>query len=142
MKRLRSFAIILLIFNGISASFGGVGLIASPDGSLMEMPLEWLESTPFNNYLIPGIILLTVNGILSLVISVLVIIKSRSYEILIVIQGIILSGWIIIQMLLINMFHWLHVLYGLTGLLMIFTGFFIRQRTDFNSMPSGHRSST
>ncbi|MEA1887512.1 MAG: hypothetical protein U9N72_09930 [Bacteroidota bacterium] len=128
MKGLRAFAIILLIFNGISASFGGIGLIASPDGSLMEMPLEWLASTPFKNYLIPGIILLTANGILSLVISILVIIKSRSYAILIVIQGLILTGWIIIQMLFINMFHWLHALYGIIGLLMITTGIFIRLR--------------
>ena len=133
MKGLRILAIILLIFNGVSASFGGIGLVYSPDGSLMEMPLEWLTPTPFKNYLVPGIILLCMNGLLSLLISVFVIIKSRSYELLIVIQGLILTGWIIIQILLINMFHWLHALYGLTGLLMIITGFHIRFRLKSQS---------
>jgi len=127
MKGLRTLAIILLIFNGVSASFGGIGLITSPDGSLMEMPLEWLVTTPFKSYFLPGIILLSANGLLSLLISVFVIRKNRSYEVLIVIQGLILTGWIIIQILLLNMFHWLHALYALTGLLMILTGILIRR---------------
>lgn len=127
MKGLRTLAIILLIFNGVSACFGGIGLVASPDGSVMELPLEWLGATPFKNYLVPGIILLTANGLLSLLISISVIRKSRSYELLIIIQGLILTGWIIIEILLLNLFHWLHALYGLTGLLMIITGFLIRR---------------
>lgn len=128
MKGLRTVAIILLIFNGVSATFGGIGLVLYPDGSLMEMPVDWLRPTPFRNYFIPGLILLTANGLLSLLVSIFAIAGSRSYEILIIIQGTILTGWIGIQIMLINMFHWLHAIYGITGLLMIITGISIRRR--------------
>ncbi len=39
----RIIAIILLLFNAISALFGGWGLMSDPSGETMEMPLRFLE---------------------------------------------------------------------------------------------------
>ena len=53
---------ILQIFIGLGAVAGGVGLISGG----LKFPLEWLRRSPFTDYLIPGLVLLTVNGIGSL----------------------------------------------------------------------------
>lgn len=132
MKGLRILALILLFFNAISATFGGTGLVLSPDGSLMRIPLEWLEPTPFKDYLIPGLILLSMNGILSFIIGLMVIFKKHGYQLFVILQGAILAGWIITQILLIDLFHWLHILYGSTGILLIINGFVLRSRLRSN----------
>jgi len=47
----------------LSAIGGGLVLIIAPNGKLMGMPLSLLEKSPFDSFLIPGIILFTVLGI-------------------------------------------------------------------------------
>ncbi len=53
---------ILQIFVGITAVLGGFGLVSDPTGTKMSVPLELLKNSPFNTYLIPGLVLLIVNG--------------------------------------------------------------------------------
>ncbi|MBX2946201.1 MAG: hypothetical protein KF725_10230 [Cyclobacteriaceae bacterium] len=76
IKTTRILIISLLLFNGISACFGGYRLISKPDGSGLDMPVSFLEHTPFSNYLIPGIVLFVANGLLSLVVAFFVITKA------------------------------------------------------------------
>ncbi|MBN1131690.1 MAG: hypothetical protein JXR52_02390 [Bacteroidales bacterium] len=74
MKQRRLFKSILIALLGIlsvGAFYGGIALMIRPDGSLLEMPVELIQNSPFNNYLIPGIILLTVFGILIICIALL-----------------------------------------------------------------------
>jgi hypothetical protein len=52
----------LELFIGVSALAGGFGLISDPSGIKMNLQTEWLTGSPFSNYLIPGIVLLTVIG--------------------------------------------------------------------------------
>jgi len=53
----------LLVFLGIGAIGGGGILIISPTGKLIGMPLSVLNKSPFELFLIPGIILFSVLGI-------------------------------------------------------------------------------
>ncbi len=53
--------LLILSLNGIA---GGALLIAKPDGSLLGMQPDWLGKSPFQTFLIPGILLLFFNGIL------------------------------------------------------------------------------
>ncbi len=54
----------LLSFLGLSALGGGGALILSPSGKLLGgLPLSILERSPFQNFLIPGIILFVVLGL-------------------------------------------------------------------------------
>lgn len=57
-----------LAFQGLSGLFGGVGLIVDPTGRLLQIPIEWLDGSPFENYLIPGLVLLLVLGVVPLVV--------------------------------------------------------------------------
>jgi hypothetical protein len=56
----------LLFLLGIGAVYGGVILIICPDGSFMQMPPSFIESTPFSSFLIPGIILFLLLGMFPL----------------------------------------------------------------------------
>ena len=63
-KIARNIHIYLLSFLGLSAIGGGAALIISPSGRLLGgLPLSILERSPFNNFLIPGIILFLVLGL-------------------------------------------------------------------------------
>lgn len=54
--------LIVLAIQSIGAIGGGLSLVLAPDGSIMQMPLSYLDGSPFTSFLIPGIILLVVLG--------------------------------------------------------------------------------
>ncbi len=56
--------ILLHLLLGLGAVFGGIMLVIDPSGELIKMPITLLENSPFNSFLIPGIILLVVLGVL------------------------------------------------------------------------------
>ena len=121
-KAIYVFALILLFINGIGALFGGWGLIGDPTGTSMGWTTAMLQHSLFNDYLIPGIILFTANGLSSLIIAFFTIRKNSFYPQLIMIQGYILSGWIIIQILMIRQVHMLHFICGIIGVSLISAG--------------------
>lgn len=59
--------VLLLAILGLLALFGGWQLVTAPDGSKMQMPLEWLRYSPFADYFWPGLMLFAVFGIGSLI---------------------------------------------------------------------------
>jgi hypothetical protein len=115
-------AILLLLFNGVGAIYGGGNLILHPDGSSLGITIEWLRYSPFNDFLIPGIVLFLVNGILSFVVIIFILINFRHYRMLVIAEGVLLSGWIVIQMFLLRTVNNLHIIMGSTGLLLIIIG--------------------
>jgi len=93
------------------------------------MPLRFLENSPFENYLVPGIILFVTNGLFSLLFAVMALLKFMNYSWLAIFQGFILVGWLIIQIIMIREFYApLHVLYFSVGLLLITTGWILARQ--------------
>ncbi|QAA21806.1 hypothetical protein [Sporolactobacillus terrae] len=62
--------IVLQLFLGIGALFGGGLLMIAPDGSLLGMPLSLLKYSSFNTYLIPGAILFFALGVYPVLVAV------------------------------------------------------------------------
>ncbi len=123
----RTLALILLIFTGISAVGGGVALIVEPGGESIQLPRSLLEHTPFTSFLVPGIILLASNGILSMGIAFLVLRRFRFSAWLVMFQGCILMGWILIQFAMIREYSlFFHTLYLVVGLLLLLSGIYMR----------------
>ncbi|HTL80667.1 MAG TPA: hypothetical protein VL651_03120 [Bacteroidia bacterium] len=136
MKLLRAITIILLLFNGIGALYGGWKLITDPSGTSLGLSLDFLEHSPFRNYLFPGITLFCLNGLLSLFICYSVIAKKKYYPFLVLMQGLLLTGWIVIQLLMLQFVFFLHFVMGGTGLVLILLGiglFIERKRSAANS---------
>ena len=121
----------LLLFNAVGALYGGWNLIIHPDGSSIQLSLNWLKHTPFQNYLVPGIILFAANGLFSLFVFLSVLFRMRKYFWFIMVQGAVLFGWIIIQILLVQTVYFLHYIMGSVGPLLIITGYLL-YRIDRN----------
>lgn len=66
MRAARIVAIAALVFLGLSAIVGAIPLLTRPTDEAWAMPQRLLRHSPFHSYLIPGIILLVANGLLSL----------------------------------------------------------------------------
>lgn len=86
----------LLSLIGLNAIYAGYGFIGTPDGSAVGIPREWLEGTPFHDYLIPGIVLLGL-GVLHVVAAVLQFRRLERAPWFALVAGCGLSIWIIVQ---------------------------------------------
>lgn len=118
-------ASILLLFNSIGAIYGGWHLITHPDGSSLKISLDWLQFSPFSNYFIPGIILLVVNGLFGFFVLGLLILRHRNFPWFVIAQGALLTGWILVQMIMLRSVLGLQVIMGSTGLALILSGWLL-----------------
>ncbi len=92
------------------------------------MPLSMLEHSPFHSYLIPGILLLFGNGLLSFVVLLLTLRRATHYGWWIVLQGSVLAIWILAEFALLRLYFWPQGIYlGLAALLLL-TGGVLRGR--------------
>ena len=116
-KRLANVLGILQLFIGLGAVGGGLGLVLEPSGANLGMPLEMLNHSPFSDFLIPGIVLLIVNGLGSIAGSVLSFKLFQYVAEIALALGTFLVVWILIQVYWIYTFHWLHALYLSLGII-------------------------
>lgn len=115
---------------GTGAFYGGWHLITDPIG--FGMKPEWLAASPFSSYLIPGVVLLLVNGVFPMLILWGLFFKPGSnvfnrlniyadrhwawtYSLF---SGIMLIGWINVQMTMVP-FFWLQPVFLAVGLLIL-----------------------
>ena len=112
----------LLFFNGVGAIYGGLNLIIFPSGGSLNLSVEYLKYSPFNDYLIPGIILIAANGLLSMYAFIAMLIDTKNHALLIRVQGLILTAWILIQSAMLHSVKLFHVSFGVAGLVLIACG--------------------
>ena len=117
----------LQVFIGIGAIGGGFMLVKDPSGSALGVPLSFLEGSPFPDFLIPGIFLLAVNGIGSILGAVLSFTRRRYAQEIAIVLGAILVAWIVIQIVIIRSFSWMHILYFILGVVELGIGLYIRR---------------
>ena len=133
-KTTRNILIGLLVFLGIGAIGGGAVFIISPSGKLMGMPLSMLNKSPFDSFLIPGIILFSVLGIVPTLLARALYKKTASklaerfnffidmhwtwtFSIYVAFALII---WLQIEMQMLSAVSWLHTFYMFLAVLIIF----------------------
>ncbi len=126
MKTLRIALITILLFTGLGALSGGYTLMLDPTGGEMGLSMNILADSPFRDFLVPGIVLFSVNGIGSLAGGLLGVIRNRLFPLAGMALGLFLMAWIVIQAWWIGL-HWLHLLYGTIGLIEFFAAFFIER---------------
>lgn len=115
-------------FIGLGAMGGGFMLVRDPSGSALELPMSLLEGSPFPDFLIPGMFLFAVNGVGSMIGAGLSFTRRRYAQEIAIVLGAILVAWIVIQVVIISSFHWLHVLYFILGVVELGIGLYIRRR--------------
>jgi hypothetical protein len=104
---------VLEAFIALTAIVSGVAILTGG----LQMPLELLRSTPFSDYTIPGLLLAIVVGGSSLVAATTVFIHREFVVLLSVAAGLIMAGWITVQVAMLGLVSWLQVLYFVLGVL-------------------------
>ena len=117
----------LQAFIGLGALWGGFMLVKDPSGSALGVPLSLIEGSPFHDFLIPGIILLAVNGIGSMIGAGFSFTRRPYAQETAIILGFILVAWIVIQVVIISSVGGLHILYFIFGLVELGIGLYIRR---------------
>ena len=110
---------LLLLFNAVSALFGGYMLIGDPTGGTLHMPVDMMKSGPFNNYLIPGITLFTVLGVGSLLVLVMLIFNVRYHARAVFLEGLATVAWIVTQMIIVQDIVLLQIVYLSVGAVLV-----------------------
>ncbi len=117
LSALSRLSVALLGLLSVGALVGGAALVARPDGSLVHYPASFLEHTPFGTFLVPGMLLLAVNGLFPLAVIAFTLARHPWAARLTLLSGGLLSGWIAVQIALIRLFYPpLHVPYFALGI--------------------------
>ncbi|MFN8152773.1 MAG: hypothetical protein U0Y08_00625 [Bacteroidia bacterium] len=112
----------MTLFTGLNALIAGKLFIIDPGGNRMGLTTEYLQSSPFTSYLIPGLTLFTVIGIGNLTTTIFLFRKASKAPFLLQLQGILLTGWILIQMIMVRDINFLHIIMGSIGIIQYLTG--------------------
>ncbi|MCC6724279.1 MAG: hypothetical protein IT258_07175 [Saprospiraceae bacterium] len=126
--------VFLLFFNAVGAYFGSYMFITDPSGHSLQVPDGVLNGSIFKDFLIPGIILLLVNGLLPTIAGIGMIAKRPMKALpgfgllqhyhwawsLSLISGIGLTVWIAVQIAILG--YWreppFQIIYGSMGAMM------------------------
>lgn len=133
VKTIYTISVIILLINGIFGCIGGISLILDPTGGILGMSLHQLLFLPFKDYLVPGILLLIINGISSLLVAFLALKKTRNVSVFIFTQGIVSTAWIIFEATT-NPHSFLQLIFGTIGIILIFLGVILSKR-KFIALP-------
>jgi hypothetical protein len=115
-NRLRTILGILQVVIGVGAVPAGISMILDPTGTGLGMSTSMLAGSPFPTFLIPGMVLLLVNGIGSLIGGVLTFTAHQRASLVAIGLGAFLIAWIVVQVLSLGPpLHWLQVMYFVLG---------------------------
>ena len=112
----------LQVFIGIGGVAGGFGLVTEPSGANLGFQVDLLSKSPFSDYLIPGLVLLLINGIGSLAGGVLSFLRYRYASLCAIALGAFLMIWIVAQVWWIGLTIWLQPLFFGLGLVELVLG--------------------
>jgi hypothetical protein len=125
-NRARILAMGVLLFLGITSVLGALPLLRDPYGSPLSMPQSFLTHSPFHSFLVPGIVLLVCNGLLSFFIFVAVFRRQKFYGRWVFAQGMILAGWLLVEIAVLRFVVWPQWLYGGVACLLLVCGLWLR----------------
>ena len=100
LPKLGRLAVVLEIFLGIGALFGGIQFILAPDGHLLGVPLRMLAGTPFHSFLVPGLLLFTFVGVGPMVAAAITARRRGIGPFAAFAVGLTLMVWITVEMVL------------------------------------------
>ena len=118
---------IIQVFVGIGGLVCGAMLVLFPSGKILQMPLDLLKDSPFQNFLIPGLILFLVNGVGQFTAGVMTFRRHSLAGYTGAVFGLGLMIWIFVQVNLIGGGHILQYVYFTLGVIETALAFLIRE---------------
>ncbi|RKQ37968.1 hypothetical protein [Oceanobacillus halophilus] len=111
------------LFVGLGAVAAGIGFILQSNGSYSWMSVEILKKSPFEDFLIPGIVLLTIIGLGSIFGSYLSFKQYFFSGKISMFLGLALAMWISIQVYWVGWVSWLQPVYLALGFIQVILGY-------------------
>ena len=127
LRATKTLLVILLVFLSLSGLFGIMFLI-DPSGELVEMPLSHLNKLPIDTFFLPGLFLLIVYGIGSLIIAYGLFRKLFWAPVAGILLGLVLIGWVIGQIILWGAPAMLQYIYLSVGAVIFVLSLILRKR--------------
>lgn len=140
MKKIVKVSVVVLLLNlSAGALYGSWIFISDPGGGKFFLSVDLLSNSPFESYLIPGVILLIVNGVFPLFILISLLMRKSYSKWLLMLQGCVLIGWLSIQLLISKDFFLpvMHYSCYATGLLLILFSFLLMKLDHDNLWMTG-----
>ncbi len=125
MKKLIVF---ILLFTALNAMVAGALFVLDPSGGTMGMEVSYLDSSPFRTYLIPGMVLFFVNGVMNIVAAIATLRDYCKDSRFVVLQGVLLVGWILAQVWMVRDINLLHVIMFVVGVTLVILGYRMGRR--------------
>jgi len=119
MKRTAILLGVVQVIVVLGALPAGLLMIIDPSGAGVGMTQEMLSGSPFSDFLIPGIFLFAVNGLLNAIGAFLSFRRKRNAGVIGLGLGIILVLWICVQVYMIGLTHFLQHTFFVIGLIEI-----------------------
>ncbi|WP_298087205.1 hypothetical protein [uncultured Corynebacterium sp.] len=109
----RILLLIVLMFSVVSCAAGGIPMVVWPGGEWIDP--EAIRDTPFDSYLVPGLLLLFI-GALHLWAFVALLRRAAFWRLACAVAGFAMTIWILVEILMYPEYNILQPLYGLIGL--------------------------
>jgi hypothetical protein len=104
-----------LAFGAVNAFGGGLYGLAGAEG----IPTAWLEGSPFTDYFVPSLVLLLLVGGSLLFAAIAVYARLRIARAAALVAGVIVLGWIAVQVAIIGYVSWMQPATTLGALLIL-----------------------
>jgi len=127
--------VFLLVFTGLTAMGGGFLLIADPEGDVLGLSRAMLWHTPFSSFRLPGIILFGALGLGSLLTAARAGRRAPLYPYYVMVQGVLIYGFIVTEMILIRHAHPFQLLYAFIGVGLFELGAWLARRDARRDAP-------
>ncbi len=116
----------------LGALIAGVLMMIDPSGAVFQFPPDTLRNTPFGNFVVPGIILFTINGIGQLIAGILTIKRHRFSPLVGAIFGFGLMIWIFVQVNMIGGGYTVQYVYFFIGVVETALAFLLQKQQRLN----------
>ena len=113
----------LLVFGAVNAFGGGFYGLSGAKG----VPTEWLNGSPFPDYFVPSLILLVVVGGSFMVAAMAVFTGLRIARLAALAAGIVVLGWLAVQLAIIGYVSWMQPTTAIAGVLILVLGSLLPQ---------------
>jgi hypothetical protein len=85
---------------------GPIARVAEVPGA-EDVPREWLEGSPFEDYFIPGLVLFVVVGGSLLAAAIFVFVGLHLARLVAIAAGVVVLGWLVVETLIIGYVSWM-----------------------------------
>jgi hypothetical protein len=120
---MRLLLLILISFVIITSAASGYMLMLYPDGRLLQLHPDILQGSFFQNFYLPGILLLVLVCLPHIGAFICISKRTPKQYNWSTLSGTILAGWIIGQFIFLKVTHWLQFFYLAASLLIILISF-------------------